>query len=108
MAQSYELLHAKTYLRAYTDSQGPDQTARMRSLIRAFAVLLQHQWTLWNVWMESKCSDETLPKRGLNQNLYILHMLEDTFLLGAAGMLIYNLAGQGQQVIVFDQAETIF
>ena len=31
------LCHAKTYLRAYEDSEGPDQTAHPRSLIRAFA-----------------------------------------------------------------------
>ena len=30
--------HAKKCLRAYADSEGPDKTARMRSLIRAFTV----------------------------------------------------------------------
>ena len=30
--------HAKMYLRAYADNEGPDQTAHPRSLIRAFAV----------------------------------------------------------------------
>ena len=30
--------HSKTYLREDADSEGQDQTARMRSLIRAFAV----------------------------------------------------------------------
>ena len=30
--------HAKTCLRAYADSEGPDQTAHPRSLIRAFPV----------------------------------------------------------------------
>ena len=30
--------HAKTYLGAYADSEGPDQTAHQRSLIRAFTV----------------------------------------------------------------------
>ena len=30
--------HAKTCLRAYADSEGPDQTAHPRSMLRAFAV----------------------------------------------------------------------
>ena len=30
--------HTKTCVRAYADSEGPDQTAHPRSLIRAFAV----------------------------------------------------------------------
>ena len=30
--------------------------------------------------MESKCSDETLRMRGMNLNMCILRMLEDTFL----------------------------
>ena len=30
--------HAKTYFRAYSDSERPDQTAHLRSLIRAFTV----------------------------------------------------------------------
>ena len=34
----YELRHAKTSLQAYADSEGPDQPAHPRSLIRAFAV----------------------------------------------------------------------
>ena len=34
--------------------------------------------------MEHKCPDETLRMRGMNPNLCILRMLEDTFLLGAA------------------------
>ena len=34
------------------DSEGPDQTAQMRSLIRAFTVRKQNHWK--NVWIESK------------------------------------------------------
>ena len=37
--------------------------------------------------MESKCPDETLRKRGMNMNLCILRMLEDTFSLGAARII---------------------
>ena len=35
---SYEPGHAKTCLRAYADSEGPDKPAHPRSLIRAFIV----------------------------------------------------------------------
>ena len=37
---------AKTRLRAYADNEGPDQTAHLRSLIRALAVRLQNHWIL--------------------------------------------------------------
>ena len=46
--------------RAYGDSESPNQTARMRSLIRAFVVRLQNHWALLNVSMESKCPNEIL------------------------------------------------
>ena len=36
----------KCVFEAYMDSEGPDQTALMRSLIRAFAVCLQNHWTM--------------------------------------------------------------
>ena len=38
----YGSSHGKTCLRAYADSEGPDQTAHPRSLIRAFAVRLKN------------------------------------------------------------------
>ena len=41
--------------------------------------------------MESKCPDETLRMRGMNLNLCILRMLEDTFLLGAAQLVLVIL-----------------
>ena len=34
----FGLHHAKNCLRAYVDSEGPDQTARPHSLIRAFTI----------------------------------------------------------------------
>ena len=39
------------------DSEDPDQTARMRSLIWVFAVCWQIHWTLQNVEVESKGTD---------------------------------------------------
>ena len=36
--------HAKTCLRLYAESEGPDQPAHPRSLIRAFAVRKQKHW----------------------------------------------------------------
>ena len=47
-------------LRAYADSKGPDQTAHLRSLIRAFAVRKENHLMLKNVSMVSKCPNETL------------------------------------------------
>ena len=38
--------HVKCALKAYADNEDPDQTAHMRSLIRAFAVRLQNNWIL--------------------------------------------------------------
>ena len=41
--------------------------------------------------MENKCPDETSRMRGMNLNLCILRMLEDTFSLGAAQMHFLKL-----------------
>ena len=41
--------HAKTCLLAYAGSEGPDQPAHPRSLIRAFAVRKQNHWIQQNV-----------------------------------------------------------
>ena len=38
--------HAETCLRAYADSKGPDQPARLRRLVRTFAVHKQNLWIL--------------------------------------------------------------
>ena len=38
--------------------------------------------------MESKCPDEILRMRGMNLNLRVLRMLEDTFSLGEAHIVI--------------------
>ena len=48
---------AKTCLRVYADSKGPDQTAH---LIRAFAICEQNHLTLLDVSKESKCPNEAL------------------------------------------------
>ena len=63
--------YAKTCLQAYVDSEGPDQPAHPRSLIRAFTVRYQHHWTLQYVSTESQCPDETLRMHGMNLNLFI-------------------------------------
>ena len=69
-------------LGAYTDSEGPDQTARMRSLIRAFAVRKQINWIEY-------FNGEQMPGRDFAHvqddfNPHILRTLEDTFSLEAA------------------------
>ena len=50
-------------LRSYADSEGPDQPAHPRSLIRAFTVRLQNHWIQQNIWMESKDTNDTLRMR---------------------------------------------
>ena len=62
-AVRYEPHHTKPCLQAYADSDGPDQPAHPHSLIRAFTVRSQNHWTLQNVSMERKCSDEALCMR---------------------------------------------
>ena len=41
---SYWPRHAKMYFLAYADSEGPDQPAHLRSLLRTFAVRKQSHW----------------------------------------------------------------
>ena len=41
------------------DSEGQDQTAHTRSLIRAFTVRKQNYWIVQNVWIECKGLDDT-------------------------------------------------
>ena len=55
--------HVKTSPWAYADSEGPDQTAHPRSLIRAFPVRWENHWILQNVWMESIDVESTLKRR---------------------------------------------
>ena len=77
--------HAKTRLLLYAHSEGPDQLAHPHSLIRAFAVCKQNHWTLQNVSIESKGTNDILRMRGMN--LCILRMLEDTFSPSAAQII---------------------
>ena len=81
---------ANMCLQAIADSEGPDQTARMRSLIRAFTVCEQNHWLLQNVWMDSKGSDDTLRMRTMiwicekkkkKKKMRIVRMFEDILLL---------------------------
>ena len=69
--------NAKICLRAYVDSNGPDQPEHPRSLIGAFAVLKQNHWILQNVSMDSKCIG--LDKGGYLVNIFLIsprkHML---------------------------------
>ena len=55
--------HTKTCLPAYANSQGPDQPAHLRSLIKAFIVRGQNHWILQNVWIESKGPNDILRMR---------------------------------------------
>ena len=48
---------------AYANSEGPDQPANLRSLIRAFTVRQQNDRSLPNVLMESEGPDDTLRMR---------------------------------------------
>ena len=57
----YEPRHTETCLRAYSDSEGPDQTAHPRSLIWGFAVRRQNHLILYRT--ESKDSEDALDLR---------------------------------------------
>ena len=81
-SKNYQLGRAMRSFRACADSEGPDQPAHPRRLIRALAFCLHNHLTPQNVSMESKCPDETLRMRGMN--LCILRMLEDTVSRDAA------------------------
>ena len=64
----------KGFIRAYADSEGPDQTARPRSLISAFAARLQNRWTLQNI----RTNDKAIYKTAVSLTdliLYCSHIL---------------------------------
>ena len=71
---------------AYADSEGPDQTALKRSLIRAFAVC-QNLWIDYNESMESKRPDETLCMRRMMW-IRTFCTCPDTFSLDTTQMMI--------------------
>ena len=75
----------RKYVFGRADIEGPDQTARMRSLIRVFTVRYQKQWILQNIWLESKSPDDTLRMRRMIW-MCILRMFEGTFSLNTALM----------------------
>ena len=49
----------------FADNTGPDQPGHKRSMIRAFIVRLQNQWTRWYMSTNRKCPDETVQMRKL-------------------------------------------
>ena len=87
--KSSHMRHAKTCFRAYADSEGPDQPAHSRCLIRTFTVREQNHWTLQNVSMESKCPDDTLRMREINLNvLFAAHLRALVFSLDATHIIL--------------------
>ena len=60
--------HTKTCVRACADSEGPDQHANSRSLIRVFTVRSQSYWILQNVWLDSNYPDDTMYMRTMTLN----------------------------------------
>ena len=76
----------ETCLWAYTDREGPDQTAHPRSLIKALAVHKEKHLILKNVSMESKCPDNISHEHDdVNRN--ILRLLKGTFSFDVTQML---------------------
>ena len=76
-----------TWLRAYANSEGPDQPAHPCRLIRAFAVYKQNHWILKNTrWRANALMRLSALQDDVNQ--HILCILEDTFLLVAAHLNI--------------------
>ena len=65
-------------LRAYAESEDPDQSAHSRSLIRAFPVHKKNRWKLQNVWKESKGASDTL---SLRRMIFIRTFGQDIFRL---------------------------
>ena len=78
--------HAKTCLWVYADSEGPDQPAHLRSLIRAFTVRKQNHWILQNG--EHK-SEWCFAHVQYDLNPHILRIFEGTLSLDVAHMLLY-------------------
>ena len=85
LVKTFRSRHAKKCIRAYADSEGQDQPAHPRSLIRAFAVRYSGVIgrTLLNVLMERKYPGEILRMREMNVVIVcMLRILGDTFSLG--------------------------
>ena len=78
-----------TCIRAYADSEGPDQTVHLRSLIWAFVVRKQNP-ILKNVSVKSKYPDETKNAHVQDdENPLNLRMFEGIFSLDAV-QLFYS------------------
>ena len=75
-------------MRKHADSEGTDQPMSSHYMIKAIAVCSQNHRTLQNVSMESKSKNEILRMRGINLNMRILRMFEDTFSLDADTFII--------------------
>ena len=76
-------------LRGKADSEGPDQTAHLRSLIWAIAVRSESWGTTERVngeqipgWCYAHAQDD--------QNLRVFHMFQGSFLLNVAQMINYK------------------
>ena len=70
--------HAKTCFRAYADSEGPDQSAHPRRLIRTFTARLWRHWVLKNITKYSEI-DQTIYPRWLIVICTVCIYREDTF-----------------------------
>ena len=81
--------HEKRSLRAYADSEGPDQPAQPQphSLIRTISVYLQNHWILQNVWIESKGTHDILCMCRMMWFCLFCTCLNALFLFDAACMI---------------------
>ena len=73
------LRHAKTCLWVYADSEGPDQPAHPRSLIRAFIVRLKNHWIVQNIGMRAKARMILCACTGLSKSAYFTHVRKYIF-----------------------------
>ena len=71
------LLKRKGVFVEYADSEGPDQTAHMRGLIRTFAAHIQNPW----ISTESKDLDQPLQDAQDDTKMCISNMIEGAFSL---------------------------
>ena len=78
--------HGKTCLWAYTDSEGPDQSAHPHSLIKPFTFRLQSHLVLYNITEYNNVPDQTIYFRLLI--MICLHFPKDTISYASAHTLV--------------------
>ena len=99
----------KTGLRAYADSEGPDQPAHPSSLIRAFTVRLQNHRILKNISIYYKGPYQVVLLRWLTWIFIVPICPEYIFFCGTAHLIQYNFNGSNQDgLFTVDDSNSFF